>query len=275
MPNAVELTTDAAWFVGERIGAGSFPWVLAIVAPYRDVSERAAFEHRQTAELRGAGVMSDDRIDPAVCRWIRAVCHPERWLELRAVCSGGDMLRGIVARDGSRTVVALRHAQLITFTEIEADDPRALVPLITAGLPPGRPAQFTTFTLPVRAGALADERLRHGADVAAVMDHLGVPESARPVVRAAVEGPRSYVEIVAGRRDGTAPQTTEVGVAVVDTALGRLVVSPALAFDGAWVSAFEPGTPLAVALAVDRLTDLLPGGRWFPPARLVREFVTH
>ena len=39
-PNAVELTVDHAWFIAETIGAGSFPWVLAITTPYRDAAQR-------------------------------------------------------------------------------------------------------------------------------------------------------------------------------------------------------------------------------------------
>ena len=42
-PNAVELTVDQAWFIAETIGAGNFPWVLAITTPYRDAAERGAF----------------------------------------------------------------------------------------------------------------------------------------------------------------------------------------------------------------------------------------
>ena len=42
-PNAVELTVDHAWFIAETIGAGSFPWVLAITTPYSDAAQRSAF----------------------------------------------------------------------------------------------------------------------------------------------------------------------------------------------------------------------------------------
>ena len=48
-PNAVELTVDHAWFIAETIGAGSFPWVLAITTPYCDAAQRNAFLQRQKA----------------------------------------------------------------------------------------------------------------------------------------------------------------------------------------------------------------------------------
>ncbi|CMI24796.1 putative ESX-3 secretion-associated protein EspG3 [Mycobacterium tuberculosis] len=38
-PNAVELTVDNAWFIAETIGAGTFPWVLAITMPYSDAAQ--------------------------------------------------------------------------------------------------------------------------------------------------------------------------------------------------------------------------------------------
>ncbi|EUA53611.1 espG family protein [Mycobacterium intracellulare 1956] len=107
-PNAVELTVDHAWFIAETIGAGSFPWVLAITCPYRDAAERNAFLDRQKAELTQMGLVSEGGlINPAVAEWIKVVCFPERWLDLRyvgpakdagAAGGAGELLRGIVAQ---------------------------------------------------------------------------------------------------------------------------------------------------------------------------------
>ena len=58
-PNAVELTVDNAWFIAETIGAGSFPWVLAITSPYSDAAQRQTFLDLQRAELTRMGLMSD------------------------------------------------------------------------------------------------------------------------------------------------------------------------------------------------------------------------
>ena len=287
-PNAVELTVDHAWFIAETIGAGSFPWVLAITTPYRDAAQRDAFFERQKAELIQLGLVSEGGlVNPAVADWIRVVCFPERWLDLRYVgpargtgdtgeASGsGELLRGVVAqRTGTtgKSVVALRSAQLITFTAMDIDDPRALVPVLGVGLAQRPPAQFDEFSMPMRVGARADERLRSGASLSEVLDYLGIPQSARPVVEAVFDGPRSYVEIVAGcHRDGR-HATTEVGMSIVDTAAGRVLVSPSRAFDGEWVSTFSPGTPFAIAVAIEQLTALLPDGQWFPGQRLSRDF---
>lgn len=281
-PNAVELTVDHAWFIAETTGAGNFPWVLAITCPYRDAAERNAFLDRQKAELTEMGLVSaGGLVNPAVAEWIKVVCFPERWFDLRYVgpaADAGELLRGIVAQRGgaggrgSTTVVALRSAQLITFTAMDIDDPRALVPVLSVGLAQRQPARFDEFSMPTRVGARADERLRSGASLAEVLDYLGIPASARPVVESVFNGPRSYVEIVAGcHRDGR-HSTTEVGMSIVDTAEGRVLVSPSRAFDGEWVSTFTPGTPFAIAVATEQLTAQLPDAGWFSEHRLARDF---
>jgi EspG family len=281
-PNAVELTVDHAWFIAETIGAGTFPWVLAITTPYRDAAQRETFLERQRAELTRMGLVSQDGlINPAVADWVKVVCFPDRWLDLRYVGpaeatgeanGSGELLRGIVAQRASKTVVALRSAQLITFTAMDIDGPRALVGVLGVGLAQRPPARFEAFSMPMRVGARADERLRSGAPLAEVLDYLGIPESARPVVESVFSGPRSYVEIVAGcHRDGR-HATTEVGMSIVDTVAGRILVTPSRAFDDEWVSTFSPGTPFAIAVAVEQLTAHLPDGQWFPGQRLSRDF---
>lgn len=277
-PNAVELTVDQAWFIAETVGAGSFPWVLAITTPYRDGAQRTVFLDCQRDELTRMGLVApDDAVNPTVAAWIKVVCFPDRWLDLRFLGPGsasgaGDMLRGIIAQRDGKTVVALRSAQLITFTAMDIDDPRALVPVLSVGLSQRPPARFEEFSMPTRVGARADERLRAGEPLTEVLDYLGIPASARAVVESVFSGPRSYVEIVAGcNRDGR-HTTTDVGLSLVDTTAGRVLVSPTRAFDGEWVSTFSPGTPFATAVAIEHLTSLLPDGDWFPGHRLSRDF---
>lgn len=279
-PNAVELTVEQAWFIAESVGAGTFPWVLAITTPYTDAGQRGAFVERQTAELTRVGLVSADGvINPAVADWIRVVCFPDRWLDLRYVGpetgpARGDMLRGIVARRGDNTVVALRNAQLVTFTAMNIDDARALVPVLCVGLAQRPPATFDEFSMPARVGARADERLRNGTPLTEVLEYLGIPESARAVVASVFSGPRSYVEIVAGCRHDGQHATTEVGMSIVDTTAGRVLVAPSRAFDGEWVSTFRPGKPFAIAVAIEQLIATLPEGQWFPGKRLSRDFIS-
>jgi hypothetical protein len=271
--NAVELTVDAAWYLAESCGAGTFPWVLAITQPYAEHAERTTFGAAQTDKLTRLGLMSaEGSVDSAVAQWIGVTCRPTQWLEMRFVGGRGEVLRGVVSRAGGSTVVALRNAGLVTFTAMDIDHPHALVPVLSAGLTRQPPARFDEFSLPARAGASADEQLRNGARLRDILDYLGIPAPARSVVEAAFDWKRTYVEIVAGQdRDGHRI-TTDVGVSIVDTTEGRILVSPAKAFDGEWVSTFAPGTPMAIAAAVERLTATLPDGCWFPDIQLTRDF---
>ncbi|OBI84369.1 ESX secretion-associated protein EspG [Mycobacterium sp. E740] len=271
--NAVELTAEQAWFLADAAGAGNYPWVLAITPPYSDATERAAVESRLSAELAGLGVLAADRsVDPVVRQWVTTTCRARRWLELRFVRGSGRMLRGHVARRGEHTVVTLRSGGLVTLTALDVAHPEALVPVLTAGLSGRPPAAFDEFTLPARIGARADEQLRSGASLDDVVEFLGIPPSARAVVKSAYATDRSYVEIVAGdHRDGHRV-SAEVGVSVVDTSAGRVLIHPSKAFDGEWVSTFTAGTPLAIATAVERLTATLPDGPWFPDLQLTRNF---
>lgn len=263
--NAVELTVEQAWFIAEEVGCGSFPWVLAITPPYSELAAAGQFAADRVAELTGLGVMSGSGvINHAVAQWIQQTCRARQWLELRVVGAHGDMLRGLIARHADATVVALRSGGLVTFTAMDLVHPNDLVPVLVAGLTGRRAASFGDFTVPVRAGARADEKLRNGAELTEVLEYLGIPASARQAVEAVFTGRRSYVEIVAGEHRDGHRVSTEVGVSVVDSESGRILVSPSKAFDGEWVSTFTPGTAAEIAAAVDRLIATLPGGSWFP-----------
>lgn len=283
-PNAVELTTDQAWYLAELLGAGAYPWVLAITPAYSEPAQRSGFVADQSAALTRMGVLdSSGAVNPVVADWIRLACRATQWLDLRFVSGPGDLLRGIVARralapgddqhsPGGRTVVVLRNAQLVTFTEMDIDHPHGLVPVLTAGLSHRRPAWFEDFALPAAAGARADEQIRNGTPLVEVLEFLGVPASARPLVESVFDGRRTYVEIVAGEHRDGHRVTTQVGVSIIDTPEGRILVAPSKAFDGEWISTFTPGSPDAIAVAVDRLVASLPSGSWFPDQPLVRDF---
>ncbi|MGW4096420.1 ESX secretion-associated protein EspG [Mycobacterium sp. NPDC004974] len=271
--NAVELTTDQAWYLAEVLGAGAYPWVLAITPPYSEPAQRFGFAAEQTAELTRMGVLdASGGVNPRVAQWVRLACRATQWLDLRFVSGPGDLLRGIVSRSGDQTVVVLRNAQLVTFTEMDIHHPHALVPVLTAGLSQRRPARFGEFALPAAAGARADEQIRNGTPLIEVLGFLGVPASARPIVESVFDGRRTYVEIVAGEHRDGHRVTTQVGVSIIDTPEGRILVSPSKAFDGEWISTFTAGTSEAIAMAIERLTASLPSGSWFPDQPLIRDF---
>jgi hypothetical protein len=162
--NAVELTVEQAWFVADTLGAGTFPWALAITPPFSEPAQRTRFAADRTAELTELGVMTaDGTVNPAVAQWIRLTCRAEQWLDLRFVSGPGDLLRGVVARRGGQTVVVLRNAHLVTFTEMDIDHPHALVPVLAAGLSQRPPARFDVFALPAEVCSRADRQISDGA----------------------------------------------------------------------------------------------------------------
>ena len=279
MSNAVELTVDAAWYIADVVGAGSFPWALAITPPYRDVSERAAFTARQIEDLTQLGVIvaGTGRIDPEVTDWIKAVCYPDRWLELRYVgvgsgVGGPAMLRGFVARRGERTVVALRSARS---GHLHLDGHRRsseLVPVLAAGLSSRAPARFAEFAMPAKVGARADEQLRGGADLAGVLElpeHSGVRPPGGGVgvhrsthLRGGRRRPasRGHPCDHRGRFRRSSTHRRQGARQPVEGVRRRMGVD------------LRARNPFAIALAVDSLTATLPDGQWFPAARLARTF---
>ena len=158
-------------------------------------------------------------VDPAVAQWIRLVCRPTQWLELRFVAG-----RGRCCAASSRAAAAEPWSRCATPNSSPSPKwtstiPHALVPVLSAGLSQQPPARFDEFSLPARVGARADEQIRNGAPLREVLDFLGIPASARPVVEAAFAGRRNYVEIVAGQHRDGHRVSTDVGVSIVDTQL--------------------------------------------------------
>src|SRR5262249_15605685 len=142
---AVEVTAHQAWFLAEYLNAGAFPWKLAVTAPYFDPAEREGFNAKTLTELTQSGVIdSSGNVKASAAHSIRTVCEPRQWLEWLTMLDADQVLRGVLARAlDSAAVVALRYAQMITFTPLQLTHSEVVVPIITAGLPiDAHPAQF-------------------------------------------------------------------------------------------------------------------------------------
>lgn len=269
---AVELTTDQAWFLAEELRAGSFPWKLAITAPFYDPAEREAFNRRCRAELVEAGIIDgNDAIHPAVASSIRTICHPQHWLEWLTVVDENQILRGVLARGADPTafVVALRYAQMLTLTPMHVTYTQAVVPIITTGLPEQPPARFDEFVMPMETGATIDKRIARGADITTTLTGLGIPESSAQAMELARGGEWVNVEITAHEAVNGAHRNTDVGVSVINTDIGRILVAPEDDRPRAEASSvFSPADPFAVAVAIRDLTARLPSGPWFPDENL-------
>jgi hypothetical protein len=265
--NAVELTTDEAWFLADVLGAGLYPWVLAVTCPYAAEAQRAEFDAAQRPAAVAKGYVGGGQtVDHRVAGWIKTVCYPRQGLDLR-LFGQQDTLRGHIARSGSGEIVAaFRHAQMMTFTELDVFDFPGLVPTVVAGLDalaPQEPARFRSFTIPAEAGRRADEQVAKGADPQTVIEGIGAPARVTSLLAHALTQPRSFVEVIAHDNIDGRHTKTAVGVGVYNTAAGRIVITPSYEPDQPTRSTFSPGDPFAIAVALRDLTASLPSGAWF------------
>lgn len=265
---AFEVTAHQAWFLADYLRAGSYPWMLAITAPYVDPGERDPFIQRCLEELSEVGVVdAEGEVKPSVARSVKTVCQPRQWFEWRTIIDPDQILRGVLARSSSAdAVVALRYAQMVTFTPLQLTHSEAIVPIITAGLPADQPpAHFEEFSLPMDTGKAIDERVGRGADMVEALVELGIPEREAEIMEVARTGERITVELTAHEATNGAHHHTDVSVNVISTEVGQILVSPTPGEPRAGgVSVFAPAEPFSVAMAVRDLTERLPSGPWFP-----------
>jgi hypothetical protein len=265
---AAEVTAHQAWFLADHLRAGSYPWSLAITAPYTDPGERAAFNEQSRAELTETGIIDDQGdVAPAVAHAVKIACQPRQWLQWLTIIDKDQILRGVLARTSPpEAVVVLRYAQMVTLTPLQLSDSESIVPIITAGLPDDAlPARFEEFSLPMDIGKAIDDRIGRGADIVETLTDLGVPEREAEIMELARTGERITVELTAHEATNGARHSTDVSVNVISTEVGSILVSPPPGEprEGG-SSVFAPAESFAVAMAVRDLTDRLPSGTWFP-----------
>lgn len=265
---AVEVTAHQAWFLAEHLSAGAYPWKLAITAPYVDPGEREPFNERCLAELAEIGVVDEQgRVKPSVAESVKTICQATQWLEWFTMIDPDQILRGVLARvSAPEVVVALRYAQMVTFTPLQLTHSEAVVPIISAGLPQDQPpARFTEFELRMDIGKQIDERIARGADIMETLTDLGVPERDAEVMELARTGERITVELTAHDSLNGARHQTDVSVNLVSTEVGLILVSPPAGEprEGGR-SVFAPAEPFAISMAIRDLTARLPSGTWFP-----------
>ena len=264
---AVEVTAQQAWFLADYLRAGTYPWKLAITAPYTDPAERDTFNQQCIEDLTAARVLDDQgRVRPVVAESIRVVCHARQWLEWFTVIDKDQILRGVLARiSPPDAVAALRYAQMVTLTPLQLTYSESVVPIITAGLPEQPPAQFDEFSLPMDTGKAIDARIGRGADIVETLTELGIPEWEAEIMEVARTGDHINVEITAHEATNGARHETDVSINVISTEVGRILVSPPAGEPRAGGSSvFAPADPFSVAMAVRDLTARLPSGTWFP-----------
>lgn len=266
---AFEVTAEQAWFLADHLETGTYPWKLAITAPYVDPGERERFNARCIEELTMLGVINEHgQVRPNVADAIRTVCGARQWLEWFTINAADQdqMLRGVASRiTPPNTVIAQRYAQMVTFTPMQIAYSEALVPVVTAGLPDQPPARFSEFSLPMDLGVTIDKRIAQGADVIDTLTAFDIPDREAQVMALARSGERIYIELTAHEATNGARHGTDVSVSITSSDVGRILISPPPGEPRAGgTSVFAPAETFDVAMAIRELTARLPSGPWFP-----------
>ncbi|WP_069159728.1 ESX secretion-associated protein EspG [Nocardia altamirensis] len=271
-PVAIDLNVDAALLLKDIVGIDSYPPVLALLPNIFRFEDRDRVRAAVTAELVEIGVITDGRVHREVERWLWCLYRPDIELSARVIATGrgGEaqtMLRLSLVRGGDQHVLAVRHDDEIViqsvFHEHGGSDP---VPAALAtALGPCPPLRFTpmTATLAQFTEVPADPDERRSA-----LAELGArPQTAAALTRALDEIHRRAEVVLVEHQDGGSVEP-EVCLSVLDTAFGRIVVTPSVAMDGEVRSTYAPGDDAALASGIAALIDLLPSRSWFGASRI-------
>lgn len=271
-PVAIELNVDAALVLQTLVGIEAYPLVLAVVPNIADWDDVERVYRAVLAELVQSGIVSPDgEVHPQVAEWLRCLYRPDVELAVRVVQAGsGDgalaVLRMSLVRCADRHVLAVRNDDRLVIQSVYSAPGRlsTLSAAVLAGMGKCPPALFEPWTAPVELTAdvitaVADDRRR-------IWRELGADATcARILTEAAVI---QAAEIVAYEYHDGRIGNPENCVKILDTAEGRLVVSPrSSAAGGHWLH-YSPGDTAAVHRAIASLIEMLPAGNWFETSRV-------
>lgn len=257
MSPASHLVADLALseFFGraEHFGVDSWPPVLDMHGADRDVAHDDTDSHSYLGE-----------VPPDVEEWVNSAIEvlavPDEYLEIRKV-SAGRVARACAARRSGRSILATRIAGRIRLEELIIDSVADLSAPIVGVIGEVRAAAFGAFSVP--AGELVETLAQESVDAPsprAALDalrSLGAQAVDAAIVAAFVEC-RCRTEIVAvAMADGRTARSAG-GLAVFDTAHGRILAAPGTASDGRLWLTFMPGTGHRIGQALGLLAETLP-----------------
>jgi hypothetical protein len=144
-------------------------------------------------------------------------------------------------------------------------------------LGPGTPAQFHGINIEstVLEAIITDWQAHPDTDVVTALVEAGLTVAQARIVAAVGDATatRAVVTAVEYSVDGASPPVA--GISVVDTLVGRVLISTCEGPDGrAWTMLF-PGTVQRVATGVEELLARLPSGRDWVTHHRIRQFDTH
>lgn len=262
------LPDDHLDYLGSVLGHQTWPVVLAIEPRHQHAAELASAHILAAEQLRGAGILCDDRfVDSGVTELLSValsiLANPETVVEIRRFDASGCE-RMCLARTGDRHVLARRTGGAISVGEIPVSDDDELGAAVAKALGSADAPPVPSFSAPAEELRIRLDRAVTAADYADVLHATGAGDHISAVYSAAFESCTGHTEIVA-IESGPGRRTQSSGaVAVYDTAIGRILAGPSTSPDGRIWTTLSAGTPHRISQAVVLLMETLPSGRWMP-----------
>lgn len=271
-PVSLDLNVDAALALQRMTGIDSYPAVLAIMPNIYDIDDAERVHQVVVGQLVTAGVVEGGRVHPTVENWLRNLYRPDSELAVRILDNGSaghaaTMLRMSLVRAGESHVLAVRCDDHIVIQQVFAVGRGlgVLAAAVKAALGAYPPLRIEPFTAGV---AMLDEVPADPDECRRALVELGArPQTASALTRALGEVVRRAELVMIEHRDGADPMDSKVSAAVLDTASGRLVVTPSAALDGQLWSTFRSGDDAALEASINALVEMLPGRSWFDTSR--------
>lgn len=307
----LSTTSEGLWLTAALAGVSRLPAVLK-VRPVGGVDATVA-DHPGLAVLEEAGVCRDGVLDPDVADCLLTLGRPDIELDIMVSRPDGssDRLMGpppvfeapqdsveaaealsrwhaqqppqraaALCRRGSWWVAAARmwHGgedpiDQVVVSPLGQRSPASAVNDIVG---PGTAAQFHGVNIEstILESIVAEWQARHDCDVVTSLVEAGLTVAQARIVAAVGDATatRAVVTALEYSVDGASPPVG--GISVVDTLVGRVVISTCEGPDKrAWTMLF-PGTVQRVATGVEELLQRLPSGRSWAAHQRIRQFDT-
>lgn len=270
-PLAIDLSVDAALVLKALVKIDAYPEVLVLMPNIFRPEDQQRVHDVVLGELTQAGIVCDGHVNPVIERWLHTLHRPDVELAAHIATVDSDkqlqsMLRLSLVRRGSEHILALRCDDRVVIQAIFHTGHKLdiLTAAITAALGPCPPLGFETLTATFEqfAAVPSTPEARRRA-----LLELGATAHTAAVLTRAMDNIRQRAEIVAIEHHDGRISKPEFSLAVLDTPLGRIVVTPSRALDeGTW-STYHRGDDSAIGAGIARLIELLPRGSWFDVSR--------
>lgn len=270
-PVGIDLNVDAALALKKMVGVDDYPPVLALMPNIFRPEDQQRVHDAVVEEMTVAGIVCDGAVRPEIRHWLQVLDRPDIELIARIADLGtagrpSAMLRMSLVRSGHDHVLALRCDDRVVIQPVfhQGTQLNTVTAAVTEALGPCMALGFdsiaATFEQLNAIPAEPEERRR-------ALLALGATAHTAVVLTRALEDVTRRAEIVVIEHHDGLTATPEFSLDVLDTRLGRIVITPHVAIDGGKWSTYTRGDSAAVGAGIAALIELLPGRSWFDTAR--------